>query len=199
MSCISVPGEQSIRNYFKPIKVLPDSKGSLSATIPFAAIASANREVKKVMGSGKKKRRDFLISCPPRATSDTVFAKKISVQKDFHTVWSARKLFYTKVLLSKFFRRKFCWRKKPITVLSSAPSTQFAKLSRQLSSIVVAAGTRNISTSLHTQSEETVKQLSGMELSLLEGEPDGDRIVVTLYLLPCTSLPHIRGCTTTSL
>ena len=34
----------SIRRYLKPIDGLPNPKGSLSTTIPFAAIASANRE-----------------------------------------------------------------------------------------------------------------------------------------------------------
>ena len=37
-------GRMSIRRYLKPIDGLPDLKGSLSTTIPFAAIASANRE-----------------------------------------------------------------------------------------------------------------------------------------------------------
>ena len=37
-------GRMSIRRYLKPIDGLPDPKGSLSTTIPSAAIASANRE-----------------------------------------------------------------------------------------------------------------------------------------------------------
>ena len=43
----------SIRRFFKPIDGLPDPKGSLSGAIPSAAIASANREVQKVMDSEK--------------------------------------------------------------------------------------------------------------------------------------------------
>ena len=49
----------SIRRFFKPIDGLPDPKGSLSAAIPSAAIASANREVQKVMDSGNKKRGPY--------------------------------------------------------------------------------------------------------------------------------------------
>ena len=49
----------SIRRFFKPIDGLPDPKGSLSAAIPSAAIASANREVQKVMDSGNKKRGSY--------------------------------------------------------------------------------------------------------------------------------------------
>ena len=45
----------SIRRFFKPIDGLPDPKGSLSAAIPSAAIASANREVQKVMDSGNER------------------------------------------------------------------------------------------------------------------------------------------------
>ena len=45
----------SIRRFFKPVDGLPDPKGSLSGVIPSAAIASANREVQKVMDSGKKR------------------------------------------------------------------------------------------------------------------------------------------------
>ena len=37
-------GRMSIRRYLKPIDGLLDPKGSLSTTIPSAAIASANRE-----------------------------------------------------------------------------------------------------------------------------------------------------------
>ena len=37
-------GRMSIRRYLKPIDGLPDPKGSLSTTIPSAAIASANWE-----------------------------------------------------------------------------------------------------------------------------------------------------------
>ena len=37
-------GRISIRRYLKPIDGLPDPKGSLSTTIPSAAIVSANRE-----------------------------------------------------------------------------------------------------------------------------------------------------------
>ena len=37
-------GRMSIRQYLKLIDGLPDPKGSLSTTIPSAAIASANRE-----------------------------------------------------------------------------------------------------------------------------------------------------------
>ena len=37
-------GRMSIRRYLKLIDGLPDPKGSLSTTIPFAALASANRE-----------------------------------------------------------------------------------------------------------------------------------------------------------
>ena len=52
-------GRMSIRRYLKPIDGLPDLKGSLSTTIPSAAIASANREVQKAIGSGKKKRGPY--------------------------------------------------------------------------------------------------------------------------------------------
>ena len=38
-------GRMSIRRYLKPIGGLPDPKGSLSTTIPSAAIASANRRI----------------------------------------------------------------------------------------------------------------------------------------------------------
>ena len=41
----------SIRPYFKPIDGLPDPKGSLSGSIPWSAISSANREVEKVLQS----------------------------------------------------------------------------------------------------------------------------------------------------
>ena len=37
-------GQMSIRRYLKPIDGVPDPKGSLSTTIPSAAIAFANRE-----------------------------------------------------------------------------------------------------------------------------------------------------------
>ena len=37
-------GRMSIPRYLNPIDGLPDPKGSLSTTIPFAAIASANQE-----------------------------------------------------------------------------------------------------------------------------------------------------------
>ena len=49
----------SIRHLFKPVDGLPDPKGSLSGVISSAAIASANREVQKVMDSGKKKRGPY--------------------------------------------------------------------------------------------------------------------------------------------
>ena len=48
-------GSMSIHWYLKPINGLPDPKVSLSATLPSAAIASANREVEKVVGSGRKR------------------------------------------------------------------------------------------------------------------------------------------------
>ena len=40
----AMAGRMSIRWYLKPIDGLPEPKGSLSTTIPSAAIASANRE-----------------------------------------------------------------------------------------------------------------------------------------------------------
>ena len=40
----AMAGRMSIRRYLKPIDGLPDPKGSLSTTIPSAAIAYANRE-----------------------------------------------------------------------------------------------------------------------------------------------------------
>ena len=58
-SCWSTVEAMSIRCFFKPIDGLPDSKGSLSRAIPSAAIVSANREVQKVMDSGKKKRGPY--------------------------------------------------------------------------------------------------------------------------------------------
>ena len=58
-SCWSTVETMSIRRFFKPINGLPDPKGSLSAAIPFAAVASANWEVQKVMDSGKKKRGPY--------------------------------------------------------------------------------------------------------------------------------------------
>ena len=48
-----------IRRFFKPVDGLPDPKGSLSGVILSAAIASTNREVQKVMDSGKKKRSPY--------------------------------------------------------------------------------------------------------------------------------------------
>ena len=48
-------GRMSVRQYLKPIDGLPDPKGSLSTTIPSAAIASANWEVQKAISSGKKR------------------------------------------------------------------------------------------------------------------------------------------------
>ena len=39
----------SIRDYFKEINGLPDTRGSLSGRMPPALIASANREVAKIM------------------------------------------------------------------------------------------------------------------------------------------------------
>ena len=40
---------QSIRRYLKPVSGLPNPRGSLSAILPSAAIASANHEVEKVL------------------------------------------------------------------------------------------------------------------------------------------------------
>ena len=45
----------SIGRYLKLINRLADPKGSLSATLPSAAIASTNWEVEKVVGAGKKR------------------------------------------------------------------------------------------------------------------------------------------------
>ena len=42
----------SIRRLFKPVDELPDPNGSLSGAIASAVIASANREVQKVMDLG---------------------------------------------------------------------------------------------------------------------------------------------------
>ena len=49
----------SIHHFFKPIDGLPDPKGSLSGAIPSATIASANREVQKVMDLGREKRGPY--------------------------------------------------------------------------------------------------------------------------------------------
>ena len=51
-SCWSTVETMSIRRLFKPVDGLPDPNGSLSGAIPSAAIASANREVQKVMDLG---------------------------------------------------------------------------------------------------------------------------------------------------
>ena len=45
-------GRMSIRRYLKPIDGLPDTKGSLSTTIPSATIASANREDRHLVEFG---------------------------------------------------------------------------------------------------------------------------------------------------
>ena len=49
----------SIQQFFKPINEIPDLKGSLSATMPSAAIASANQEVLKVIKPCEKKRGPY--------------------------------------------------------------------------------------------------------------------------------------------
>ena len=51
-------GRMSIRRYLKPIDGLPDPKGSLSTTIPSAAIASANREDRHLAEFGGHTPRD---------------------------------------------------------------------------------------------------------------------------------------------
>ena len=44
----------SIRDYFKEINGLPDTRGLLSGRMPPALIASANREVAKIMEVAKR-------------------------------------------------------------------------------------------------------------------------------------------------
>ena len=44
---VQVAATMSIRRYLKPVNGLPNPRGSLSANLPSAAIASANREVEK--------------------------------------------------------------------------------------------------------------------------------------------------------
>ena len=46
----------SIWGFFKPINSIPDTKGSLSSTMPSAAIVSSNRDVLKVIKPCEKKR-----------------------------------------------------------------------------------------------------------------------------------------------
>ena len=50
----------SLRQYLKPL--LPDPRGSLSETLPSTTIASANREVQKVLSTEQvmKKRGPYL-------------------------------------------------------------------------------------------------------------------------------------------
>ena len=57
LCCVWIRGTMSIRKFFKPVDGLPDPRGSLSSSMPSAAIASANREVEKVVEATKKEKK----------------------------------------------------------------------------------------------------------------------------------------------
>ncbi len=95
----------SIRRYFKPTNQLPDPRGSLSAAVPPAVIASANRSASVGYGypsfatRGATSSIDAHLHAPGHARAT---CKNIFVQ--FHL--------YEIILHEHFFSRKFTRRKK---------------------------------------------------------------------------------------
>ena len=119
----------SIRRYLKPINGLPDPRGSLSANLPSAAIASANREVEKVTGSAKKRgpykkyvpnvvasntTSQLLLAAASHLEHDTARGATCSINAHHARIVKFFVQFdlYENILTRIFFTRKFSKRKK---------------------------------------------------------------------------------------